>query len=109
MESITIKNDIKKLIEKHMTADLPPYKIEFIPYMSNYEASKKELDSFPIQEETKQSIRQFISNVFFKESTIDVKLIINMIDECFGKIKARRNRSNCKFSLFVKTNSNRSN
>lgn len=80
MEGIAIKDDIRKYIEKNSTDKLPPYKIEFIPYISDYEASKKELDSFPIQEETKNSIRQFIANVFFTEAPTDVKIIIKDID-----------------------------
>jgi len=70
MENINVQYDIREFIENNSTNDLPPYKYEFIPYISEID-SKNTLTSNSnnsqnyIPKVTLESVKNFISNVFF--------------------------------------------
>lgn len=63
METINIQSDIRNFIEKNATNALPPYKFEFIPYMS--EETIIENKSYP--KDVVDKVKSFMSNVFFVE------------------------------------------
>ena len=39
MESINIRKDVKNFINKNATNALPPYKFEFMPFVSDFDAN----------------------------------------------------------------------
>lgn len=66
MENINVQSDIREFIEKNATNSLPPYKLEFIPYVSEIE-SKTDHDFVNYPNTILSDVRDFISNVFFIE------------------------------------------
>jgi len=79
MEGINIQHDIKEFIENNSTNDIPPYKFEFIPYVSEIDSKKNDsiinningngnngqnLQNI-IPKNTLDNVKDFISNVFF--------------------------------------------
>lgn len=70
MESINVQYDIREFIESNSTNDIPPYKFEFIPYISeidskNIAASNGNNIQNSIPKVTLDTVKNFISNVFF--------------------------------------------
>lgn len=105
MENINIQHDIKEFMENNKTNDVPPYKFEFIPYISDIDdLSKKENlendlnnnnnDSLNNSNISINSVKSFFNNVFFN-SPINSKennnSKINMIEakdkQIFDEIK----------------------
>ena len=71
MESINIRKDIKTFINKNATNALPPYKFEFIPYVSDFDITRNQLANEIIPKDIVSNVKTFISNVFFNESPIE--------------------------------------
>ena len=71
MESINIRKDIKNFINKNATNALPPYKFEFIPYVSDFDIARNQLANEIIPKDIVSNVKTFISNVFFNESPIE--------------------------------------
>lgn len=66
MEGVNAKADIRYFIEKNATNCLPPYKFEFIPYISELDSkTKNEQCNYP--KEVVNNVKNFISNVFYLE------------------------------------------
>ena len=70
MENINIQSDIREFIEQNSTNHLPPYKFEFIPYVSEIESKNNSSNSNNqngnnIPKDTLENVKNFISNVFF--------------------------------------------
>ena len=71
MESINIQNDIKEFVDNNSTNDVPPYKYEFIPYISEIDSKSNDnlitngqnLQNI-IPKNTFDNVKNFISNVF---------------------------------------------
>ena len=87
MEDINIKKDIFSFINNNSTNDIPPYKYEFVPYISEYDLKKTSTNDSVIS-----SVRTFISNVFYNEipeenkfindkTQNEIELIVNSIFE----------------------------
>jgi hypothetical protein len=68
MENINILSDIRNFIEKNSTNSLPPYKFEFVPYISEYENKLSHNENYSrIPKDIQENVKQFISNVFYSE------------------------------------------
>jgi hypothetical protein len=67
MENINILSDIRSFIEKNATSALPPYKFEFVPYVSEFDNKLNNEYYSKIPKEIQDSVKQFISNVFYVE------------------------------------------
>jgi len=65
MENINIVSDIRNFIEKNSSSALPPYKFEFVPYVSELENNINNENQTKIPKEIQTSVKQFISNVFY--------------------------------------------
>jgi hypothetical protein len=66
MEAVNVQADIRNFIETNATNSLPPYKFDFIPYVSELEAKNStEITNLP--KETLTNVKNFISNVFYLE------------------------------------------
>lgn len=65
MENINVQSDIRQFIESNATNSLPPYKFEFIPYMSEIDSKVSESNNYP--KEVISNVKNFISNVFYLE------------------------------------------
>ena len=74
MEDINIKKDVLSFINSNTTNDIPPYKFEFIPYISEYDLKKTSTNDSTIS-----TVRTFISNVFYSEIPEDSKFINNKV------------------------------
>lgn len=66
MEGINIQADIRAFIEKNATNALPPYKFEFIPYISEID-SRSNIESQKYPKDVLANVKNFISNVFYLE------------------------------------------
>lgn len=66
MEGINIQSDIRSFIEKNATNALPPYKFEFVPYMTEID-SRANVESSKYPKEVLANVKNFISNVFYIE------------------------------------------
>ncbi len=66
MESINVQADIRRFIESNATNSLPPYKFEFIPYLSEID-SRINLETNKYPKELLTNVKSFISNVFYVE------------------------------------------
>lgn len=69
MEEIDIKKDIRQLIYRNNTNDLPPYKIEVIPFNSDLTNNRNILNQF--SKKTVENVTSFFSNIFYRESAIE--------------------------------------
>jgi hypothetical protein len=67
MENINILSDIRTFIEKNATSALPPFKFEFIPYVSELDNKLNNGNYAKIPKEIQNNVKQFISNVFYVE------------------------------------------
>lgn len=68
MENINIQSDIRNFIEKNSTSALPPYKFEFVPYVSEFESKLNKNENYTkVPRDIQENIKQFISNVFYSE------------------------------------------
>ena len=81
MESINVKRDLRQFIFRNSTNDLPPYKFEFVPYISSYDYDKDDTISKTII----SNVKEFISNVFFNDnpaetSDLNENKMVNEID-----------------------------
>jgi hypothetical protein len=70
MENINVQYDIREFIENNSTNDIPPYKFEFIPYISEIESKNTSANNGnsiqnSIPKVTLDNVKNFISNVFF--------------------------------------------
>ncbi len=70
MESINVKFDLREFIENNSTNNIPPYKFEFIPYLSEIDSKSvisNNGNNLPnsIPKVTLDTVKNFISNVFF--------------------------------------------
>lgn len=66
MESINVQSDIRDFIEANSTNRLPPYKFDFVPYVSDNELNINNNESLYPKEITNK-VKDFISNVFHAE------------------------------------------
>lgn len=83
MEGINVQYDIREFIETNSTNDIPPYKFEFIPYVSEIEsknivANNGNINQNNIPKVTLDTVKNFISNVFFSSipENNNVKILI---------------------------------
>ncbi len=70
MENINTQYDIREFIENNSTNDIPPYKFEFIPYISEIDTKSTvgtngNNNQNSIPKVTLDNVKNFISNVFF--------------------------------------------
>lgn len=70
MENINVQYDIREFIENNSTNDIPPYKFEFIPYISEIDSKNTVSNNGnniqnSIPKVTLDTVKNFISNVFF--------------------------------------------
>jgi hypothetical protein len=77
IDGINIQHDIKEFIENNSSNDIPPYKFEFIPYVSEIDSKRNDnlinnVDSNGgqnlqnvIPKNTLDNVKAFITNVFF--------------------------------------------
>lgn len=75
MENISIQQDVKEFIDNNATKDVPPYKFEFVPFISEIDNKGKNVNIKSLQNTeynenitTKislNSVKSFINNVFF--------------------------------------------
>lgn len=76
MEKIDSNNDIRKFIDSNVSNSLPPYKFDYIPYISEL-GTKKDEKLFP--KEIVQNVQTFINNVFSEIPTIEVRFMFNYL------------------------------
>ena len=55
----------RNFIEKNSTSAIPPYKFEFVPYVSEFENKLNNEYQIKIPKDIQASVQQFISNVFY--------------------------------------------
>lgn len=67
MENINVKSDIRNFIEQNATNQLPPYKFEFIPYISDLDP-KSYMEFQDVPNDIVSNVKGFISKIFFVES-----------------------------------------
>ena len=65
MENINILSDIRNFIDKNSNSALPPYKFEFVPYVSELENKLNTEYQMKIPKEIQASVKEFITNVFY--------------------------------------------
>lgn len=81
MENINVQYDIREFIENNSTNDIPPYKFEFIPYISEIESKSITANNGnniqnSIPKVTLDTVKNFISNVFFSTIPENNEVII---------------------------------
>jgi len=79
MENINILSDIRTFIEKNATSSLPPFKFEFVPYVSEFDNKLNNGNNSKIPKEIQDNVKQFISNVFYVEPPETEVLIYDYI------------------------------
>lgn len=67
-EQINVNKDINAYIYKHQTNDIPPYKFEFIPYVSDYNLENAKIKELSIPTDVVDGVKSFITTVFFNDS-----------------------------------------
>ena len=79
MESINIRKDVRNFINKNATNALPPYKFEFMPFVSDFDANSNsyansDINLNIIPKEIVSNVKTFISNVFFSDSPTETNI-----------------------------------
>ena len=110
MENINIIKDINEFIHKNTSKDIPPFKFDYIPYLSDLNKNKK---NEKIDKEIINEINNFIENNFTSNKAKEIILLKNKINleiksiteeifvseknmEDFNKIKIDKIKKFCK-------------
>ena len=108
LDSIDIKTDITKYIQKNATNEVPPFKIEYIPYNSTLDI-KKNPNKIPTQIifNVKNDLKTiFIENKIFPQAKneIEIEKLAELIFNGDKSVITENNKENLKF---LKKKSNR--
>ena len=96
MENINVQYDIREFIENNSTNDIPPYKFEFIPYISEIDSKNTVSNNGQniensIPKVTLDTVKNFISNVFKSGfcslDGISIKFNLSVNDKSFSIIE----------------------
>ena len=77
MENINIIKDINEFIHKNTSKDIPPFKFDYIPYLSDLNKNKK---NEKIDKEIINEINNFIENNFTSNKAKEIILLKNKIN-----------------------------
>ena len=112
MENINILADISNFINKHISKDIPPFKYDYIPYLS--ELNKININN--ISKDIINDINNFIENNFTNNKTKEIIILKNKLnleiesiseDIFISQINLEKNNNYGKIKEFCKNKKNR--
>lgn len=77
MESINIIKDINNYINIHSTNEIPPFKYDYIPYLSELNNSYNKNNNIKIDKDIIKEVNNFIENIFMWDKEKEIILLKN--------------------------------
>ena len=80
MENINIVKDISEFIHKNSTKEIPPFKFDYIPYLSDLGKNKNNLNNNITDKNIINEINNFITNNFTSDKAKEIIILKNKIN-----------------------------